>query len=222
MNQDEAKLICEILSQERFAPYLSACGGDPSTALRLYAWNTEISGALLGPFQGFEVVLRNALDRELRSHFGRVDWWNSASIRLTPHAVDKIQEAARPSRRRPAPTPGDVVSSLSLGFWESLLAASNNYETHLWRPALRRAFPGYSGLRGPLHDDVYNLRALRNRIAHCEPIHARHLAADYQTLLRVLGYVSPEAARCIDRFSRMKEVLDRKSGVLDGTLPPRI
>ena len=40
-------------------------------ALRLYAWNTEVSAAFLRkPLQGLEIVLRNALDWQLARRYG--------------------------------------------------------------------------------------------------------------------------------------------------------
>ena len=38
------------------------------------------------------------------------------------------------------------------------------------------------------------MRLLRNRIAHHEPIHYRHLAADYDRMLTILGWVSADFA----------------------------
>ncbi|XVQ84871.1 hypothetical protein ACQP2K_39645 [Microbispora siamensis] len=221
MRPEEAKVIADVLSDARLAPYREACGGDLMRALRLYAWNKEVSGAFFGPVQEFEVVLRNAMDRRLSAHFGRRDWWSSPRIRLSDRSRRKITNASTPSDGCPLPTPDDIVSRLTLGFWESLLGRTSNYESHLWWPALQWAFPRYSGSRGLLHQDVYHLCRLRNRIAHCEPIHARRLEKDNETLFKVLGYISPEAAECIERFSRIREALDRKEGVLGGALPPR-
>ncbi|MEU8146170.1 hypothetical protein [Nonomuraea sp. NPDC048901] len=220
MNPIENKIIADAISPARLAPYLRACGGDLEVALRLYTWNKEIVGAFSGSLSELEVVLRNAMDRRLTSHFGGRDWWASPRIRLAPHARDKITAVAMP-KAGAIPTADDVVAGLTFGFWESLLGRKHNYESHLWWPALRDAFPGYSGVRGPLHADVYNLRLFRNRISHCEPIHGRHLEQDNRTLLKILDYISPEAARCVARFSRVQEVLDRRASVLDGSLTPR-
>ncbi|MEU7829118.1 hypothetical protein [Nonomuraea sp. NPDC049129] len=148
MNPIENKIIADAISPARLAPYLRACGGDLEVALRLYTWNKEIVGAFSGSLSELEVVLRNAMDRRLTSHFGGRDWWASPRIRLAPHARDKITAVAMP-KAGAIPTADDVVAGLTFGFWESLLGRKHNYESHLWWPALRDAFPGYSGVRGP-------------------------------------------------------------------------
>ncbi len=107
------------------------------------------------------------------------------------------------------------------GFWVNLLASGNDYETRLWRPALHQAFPGYEGRRGPLHRDLYHVRLLRNRIAHYEPIHKRHLAADHSTIVRVLSYLSPETAAWVELNDRVPEVLARRRDVCAAVVPCR-
>jgi hypothetical protein len=67
-----------------------------------------------------------------------------------------------------------------------------NYEMALWRPALHRAFPNSRRRRVDVHKPIPALRDLRNRIAHHEPIFGRPLAAEYQTILEVTGWISPE------------------------------
>ncbi|GAA0435305.1 hypothetical protein Acor_75600 [Acrocarpospora corrugata] len=91
----------------------------------------------------------------------------------------------------------------------------------LWRPALHRAFPGYRGPRRALHQDLYHLRKLRNRIAHYEPIHHRHLIADHATILTVLGHISPEAASWVRENDRVPEALVRRTDVCAALLPTR-
>ena len=53
------------LSSERLSTYDRITGGRHAETLSLYEWNTAISAAFYASLQGFEVVLRNALDREL-------------------------------------------------------------------------------------------------------------------------------------------------------------
>ena len=67
---------------------------------------------------------------------------------------------------------GRVIAELPLGFWSSLLG--NDYNRRLWQPCLRTAFDG-PVRRTHLHAELNDLRLLRNRIAHHEPIHGRDL-----------------------------------------------
>ena len=57
---------------------------------------------------------------------------------------------------------------------------------------------------GPLND----LRKLRNRIAHHEPIFARRLLEDHQRILDVTGWFSPPARTWIERHSRVPLLRD--------------
>ncbi|WP_190820498.1 hypothetical protein [Saccharopolyspora pogona] len=68
-----------------------------------------------------------------------------------------------------------------MGFWVHLLEAGGfvgkkplrkrrYYDATLWRPALRHAFPNSTGIRGDVHAVAHRVYALRNRIAHCEPV----------------------------------------------------
>ncbi|WP_147268739.1 hypothetical protein [Sphaerisporangium album] len=212
----------DLISRPRMAPYLLAANGDREAALRLYAWNLEISCAFAGALQYLEVVLRNAMDSRLASHHGRRDWWNVPRLTLATYARGAIDKAETAGRRRATFTPDDVMTELPFGFWVSLLSRRSDYYTQLWWPALRHEFPGYPHHRpAALHNDLDHLCRLRNRVAHCEPVHHRHLVKDFQNLLNVLACISTEAARCLRRFSRIPEVMARKGRVLDGTSSPR-
>jgi hypothetical protein len=180
MQRREARTIHYRLSPIRLAPYHARAGGDLIAALRLYAWNIEISAAFHGPLGVLEVGLRNAIDAELGRLVGRPDWWApSAGLAFQARELERIAEARRAvaALARPA-VPGDVVAELPFGFWTELL--SRRYDMTLWRPALHRAFPNYHDSRQALHVGLYHLSKLRNRIAHHEPIHHRHLAADHR------------------------------------------
>ncbi|GAA0978550.1 Abi family protein [Acrocarpospora macrocephala] len=210
------------ISVERLRPYRAAFNGDRSTGLRLYAWNIEISTAFYGLLHCLEVVLRNAMHRELIAHFDREDWWHSPKLRLDLRSARAISDMeADLARSYATPTPGHMVAALTLGFWVNLMASTNNYETILWRPALHKSFPHYRGTRQPLHRDLYHLRLFRNRIAHHEAVHGRHLAADHASIIRVLGYLSPEATQWARKHDRVPEALARRADVCAALAPTR-
>jgi hypothetical protein len=101
---------------------------------------------------------------------------------------------------------GKVVAELTFGVWRYMLAAT--YQTTLWAPALRRAFPHLgSQKREAVYTPVDHLNALRNRIAHHEPIHRQNLEARHKELLRVARWIDPAAAAWIEQTSRVPQVL---------------
>lgn len=212
--------IRDAVSPERLQPYLDVRPGDLAAAHRLYAWNVEVSAALYGPLHWLEVVMRNAMHRQLTELFERADWWTAHSVSLHPNAHRDLNAAEDKLRDKHKPvTPGRIVAELPFSFWVGLLGKGRDYEQQLWRPRLHQAFPRYRGKRSPLHHDLDAIRLLRNRIAHYEPIHRRHFAADYATIMRLIGYVSAEAADYVHRLDRVSAALARRNQVCNGSVP---
>jgi hypothetical protein len=222
MHADEFDMLRAIASRERLEPYLRACLGDRSAAVRLYAWNIQVSAAFQAPLGCLEVEYRNALHYQLSALFGRDDWWLAPNILMHHTAQRMVADAMQEIQRRREPlTPGRTVAELSFGFWVSLLGSGADYETRLWRPALRHAFLGYHGRRRPLHQEFDEVRRLRNRIAHHEPIYRRDLVTDHLRIMRLLSYISPEYAAWVRRHDRVPEVLACRVDVCSGLLSVR-
>ena len=130
-----------------------------------------------------------------RSQHMQANWMFAAfrgtgirSSRLSQRTQDVIGAAVRRATKGGvSESTGKVVAELGLGFWSKLL--SDNYNRTLWEPCLKDAFP--NAKRRRLHQSVENIVALRNRIAHHEPIHQRHLANDFTALLAVSSVIAP-------------------------------
>jgi hypothetical protein len=74
-----------------------------------------------------------------------------------------------------------------------------------WRPTLHRAFQNSRRRRVDVHNPA--LRDLRNRIAHHEPIFGRPLAAEYQTILEVTGWICTDTRAWVVHHSTVPTVL---------------
>ena len=213
-------------SPERMSTYLSAAGGDREKAFHLYAWNTATSAAFYGPLQGLEVALRNAIHRQLAGCYGAA-WYDDPAAGLDAGCLERIANAKNEVARAGHATAGPprIVAALPFGFWISLLGSGGridhagrkaDYERTLWRPALRGAFPHCAPLtRKQAHRPLYYLRTLRNRIAHHEPIFARHLSQDHQCILDVTGWISPRVRTWIEGHSRVPMLLDASNYATD-------
>jgi hypothetical protein len=210
--------VAALLTPARLSTYLRATNGDQQQAMRLYSWNVEASAAMWGDFSVLEVCVRNAIGAQLEALAGRADWWNSPRVGLRVEQMQAVQRAAATlGHSGQHSSPGHVVANLTLGFWTSLLA--NRYHQRLWEPAIKKACPHLTGRRGALQQDLEALRRLRNRTAHHEPIFNRDLAADHQTVLKVLAMIEPLARDWLAHDSRIGTVLAARSDTVAGIRP---
>lgn len=201
--------IQKSLSAPRFEPYLQVCSGDYDLAVRLYWWNLEVSAGFYAPLHCLELALRNAAHDELSRRYGRSDWW--AVCTLVGAGPQLVEDAIRNCRRTLGhePSADDVVTTLSFGFWVSLLSRSN--DEAIWRPALHRVFrPGYRGPRRVLHEHFEHLRRFRNRIMHHEPIYLRSLQSDRIRIYELIGYLSPALATDLERNDSLPGIMSHR------------
>ena len=175
------QLLEQRMSVERIGPYRRAVGGDLAKAAELYVWNAEIGSAFSVVIGQFEVVLRNALHKQMTARHaatGRPGEWYDDLVTLPDRKRHEDVAKAR-SRLRitgKAETPGRVVAELTFGFWRLLLDA--RLQNTLWAQSLRHAFPHLRPqARINVYEPVDHMNSLRNRIAHHEPIHQLPLAS---------------------------------------------
>ena len=191
-----------LLSPARMAPYLTAKTGDWPEALALYDWNACIGAAFFESIHYLEVGLRNALDLSVTERLGP-GWLSPDSALLTPRSRRAVSVAQGHAGGTSTPH-GKVVAELPFGFWWSLLA--DEYNRRLWQPALRHAFEG-PVRRRTLHHELDEIRRLRNRIAHHEPIHARDLNGDFARLTDLAGRIAPVLGAHIAVTSRVPALI---------------
>lgn len=230
--------VHERLTRERLATYLLARGGDVQAGFELYEWNIEASASVLSTVAMAEVVVRNALDEQLRiwaatrgARSGRQrSWLDMAPLdEQGRNDVDKARRYAQRTtsvagRRRSATSAtatshGKVVAELNLGFWRYLTAS--RYLTDLWIPALHEAFPdgpaGPRARRAAVEDRLQRLLVVRNRAAHHEPIFRRNLQRDLDSAVEVTRWISHDCADWLSARSTITAVLAARPTV---TPPP--
>lgn len=187
----------EVLSADRFGTYVAWAGSDDVLAQRLYTYNVQLSAALYGPLHMVEVALRNACDRALRQTYG-AGWIDDPAVLVAHHQHDAILRArSKLAREGKVETDGRMIAELNFGFWTSLFDRTSQ---HLW-PTLRPAFKAKGIQASPIRVKLRNLRRLRNRIAHYEPILTLPLASFYGEATTLTGWLSPRAAAWISRHS---------------------
>lgn len=183
--------IYAALSPERLSTYLSLAKDKPPSlhdALTLHAWNSHVGGLLLSQLAVCEVVVRNAAADVLTAVYGpQWPWDYGFFLSLSNHCRDQLTKARTGQTRT-----GKVIAELSFGFWEHLFVTV--HDPVLWTPHIHGAFPNLPpGLapyqaRGDIRTRLTNLRKLRNRIAHHEPLMKLPLAARVQDIETVVGY----------------------------------
>lgn len=204
---EETRDLDDILSLERLQRYLDAANGDRSLAYQLYALNTAVSESLYSSMQMLEVALRNRFHAKLSAAYGDA-WFDELAVITDVFQRNQISEAKINLLREKKPLqPGRVVASLSFGFWTACLG--RRYED-MWRRTLRDAFEhAPSALRRKsLNTPLTQIRLLRNRIAHHEPILRFNLPDRYAKISEITRWLSPSASEWVRRHCRFVDVYD--------------
>ncbi len=170
----------------------------PKIALDLYAWNAQVSAALLAPLHICEVVVRNAISEALEAQYGG-NWPQSVGFEQSlPHPLSGYnqQKDLQSSRQRlqaaGALTTGKLIPELKFVFWQKML--TGRHDPRLWNNYLTQIFPNLpsgqsiSQSRQALYDDLEHIRKLRNRIAHHEPVFNRNLSDDFKRVADLIGF----------------------------------
>lgn len=192
-----AAAVRSVVSAARMGTYEQAMRTSASpdvSALELYTWNAQVSAAFMAPLHICEVAVRNAANEALEAVCGPRWPWDATYENSLPTGT--IYDPRRDLRniRNRQPTTGKVIPELKFAFWQKMY--TRRHDVRLWNAHLARLFPNLnhgqpmSMLREQIYNDLEQIRELRNRIAHHEPIFRRNLTDD---LAKVFGLVH---ARC--------------------------
>lgn len=221
MDPSAVPTLPAMISPPRFQTYLTRCHGNQAAALRLYAWNMELSSAYWGPLGILEVLLRNALHKQMTLR-RQADWWADPRVYLQQRERDAMTRTVTKlvNAGNATPSSDDVVGASNFGFWVGLLDKGVprdrhcDYHTVLWEPRLKHAFPNLGSIkRRQLHGDLDAIRKLRNRVAHHEPVF-RTSDRNIQQIVDVVGYMDTGVADFIAGTHRVYEVFDREDDAI--------
>jgi len=180
--------ILRVLSRPRFQTYMTAAGHDVDLAWRLYLWNARVGEAFHLPIQTAEVGLRNSIDVVLIQLFGP-DWGANRQFELL---LDQRAQAdlgvvkQRLKNKGRQANNGQIVASLSFGFWVALL--HRKYNPQIWSQHLQTGFPNKPSTvdRHQLFVRAGEINKLRNRISHHEPIIGSDISKRYSEITEFL------------------------------------
>lgn len=191
--------LVDILSTDRFSTYLVWAQGDVGMAERLYSYNVQLSADFYASMHMLEVALRNKVDEALTMAHG-VGWLDDHTLLTDAYQQGCVTQArASLQREGKAGTHSQMVAELNFGFWSSLFGRSSS---HLWI-TLRPIFRTTGLKRADVAQKLRDLRRLRNRIAHYEPILAQPIVVLHQDTLNLTSWMSVDAAAWITTHSNI-------------------
>lgn len=225
------KQSTELLLRRRFSAERLACyeraTPDLKGAIELYRWNIELSGAVYEAIHIFEVVLRNAMDTELRvwnsgqkksvagRHSG--DWLLDPSAllkRILENDLEKARERAGRSTQGSNPSVvrhSDVLAQLTLGTWRFLLPSKTDHgKNRLWDDALGKAFPLLKRPVPQLVAAVHGVYKLRNRVAHLEPLIDINVMAQLVNMRTVIGSIDDRVLSWFSSLQKIESALSKR------------
>ncbi|WEJ13672.1 hypothetical protein [Sinorhizobium prairiense] len=185
--------LADILSADRFSTYLGWAQGDVVLGERLYSYNVRLSADFYASLHMMEVALRNKVDGALTAIHGAA-WLHDPAVLTDKYQQDCVAKAEQTLLRDgKAATHSQMIAELNFGFWSSVFGRSSN---HLWG-TLRPIFQTAGLKRAIIAQKLRDLRRLRNRIAHYEPILAQPIPILHQDILNLTAWMSPVASAWI-------------------------
>lgn len=154
-----------------------------------------------------EIALRNAIHKALQSQYGRPDWWGAwVNDPVFSYQSRQVAEANSKLARRHEPQhPDKIVAELTFGFWSSLF--NSQFQPVLWKN-LRLVFahcPKSQRQRHTISAALNQIRDLRNRVFHHEPLIwlTPDLVAQHAVGLEVVHWLDPNLETWLATFDRL-------------------
>jgi hypothetical protein len=193
-NKETIQSVRNALSAARMATYEAAAGvtrNDDPAALELYAWNAQVSAALLAPLHICEVVIRNSVADALESVYGASWPWSSVfELSLPAPGIGYSPRRDLQNVSQHQTSTGKIIPELKFVFWQKMF--TSRHDSRVWTPHMMHVLPNLDPAKsvGQLRFEIYNsleeIRKLRNRIAHHEPIFTRNLSDDLQGIVDLI------------------------------------
>lgn len=200
------KDIYEHLSKSRLSSFDMNHDTDDLILAR-YLWNVELSKELYFSLHFFEVVLRNSIHNSFKKHFQSDFWFDQSQF------IDMVKDIAKARseiRKNGAETADDIIAKLNLGFWCRLL---NKKYDKIWHKTIIAVFPSLKRKersRHKIQPKIENIRRLRNRVFHHEPIYnMADLSEIYQCLIELISGISPKIQQVMNEQCKFCTTLSK-------------
>lgn len=200
--------IKNTLSKARLSTYEKVTL-NTEKALELYQWNLQISSALLECLAVCEVVIRNGISEALEKIYAK-NWTKDSTFlaSLPQNARQTLTDATIKNSLT-----DKIIPELPFFFWQSMF--TKRFDKKIWNDNLLSIFPNIGSKdikaeRVAIYDDLDELRKLRNRIAHHEPIFNRKIEDDYALIKKIIAYRSKETANWLDKWQNVSALIKQK------------
>lgn len=206
------------IGQPRYSRYLAACG-NKRRALKLYRANISLSQKMYAVIGMFEVILRNSIDRHMKSKKGPI-WleeaiapdgflYHSSDCRHSLHVVQKAIHTLGSQY-----THDRLIANLTFGFWRYQFArkeylASGNTLLNIF---INRPFKTN---QKDIFRRLIQINQVRNRIAHHEPIcfdgtriSTEKVKKTYNTILELLEWLGCNHTKILYGIDSVRKSID--------------
>lgn len=182
----------------------------------IYLWNGALAAHFSTLLGYLEIALRNKIHKALTHAHNTGNWFTKVTLdKESLSKLDRIRYDGFGKSRKlrvPAPSPDEIVSKLSFGFWTSVLSSLGTWSGTVI-PAI---FPNHQLSQTPLAwgtaksrkaamQFLYELKSFRNRIAHHEPIWK--FAAHMDTSVNPAQVIFPATQNLADSLLRLRRIL---------------
>ena len=202
-----------VISEQRIGPYRVNVTDSELATYAKYAWNLALCESLYPSLNGLEIALRNSIHSAAIYRFSDDYWFDRLQLSKTKKALKSARNRlASDAKKHESVTAGDLVSQLNFGFWVGLF--DSQYEQVLWTRLLRPVFPNIPSniprserSRNRLSSRLHNIRIMRNRVFHHEPVwNHPDLEALHGRVLETIGWINWEMRRFIEMLDRFPNV----------------
>lgn len=197
-------------SQPRLGRYLAVYAGDTAKAEVAYSQNLLLSEAMMPALNVLEIALRNGINRRLMALYKRPDWWDAwqGNSDFTWQCNEVSLAISKLARRKEPQTPDKIVAELTFGFWCSLFNAK--FQLVLWQD-LRLVFarcPKPERKRHNVSTLLNQVRDLRNRVMHHEPLLwlSPSLAHQHALARQAINWLDPQLVAWLSQHDRLPSV----------------
>lgn len=218
--------LCNVLPQQRLLMYEKVFNTtDPLELHGAYIWSIKLAASIYPLLSTLEVALRNSIHTTATQLIG-VDWYDKLATKVRTQYQSPQRDQSnidwhnkqiadiKKKIKRKTPARGLnkhdlLVAKMDFGFWDNLLRECflvNGNPMALWPRCTPIVFPnlpsGYTNKNA--HDEISELRELRNDIAHHSPIWKNRTVHDKLTAITYINQRINKIVEVIGWLSRDK------------------